>query len=142
VKNAATRISGVTRRAATLVNGGILTSARLCPRSPSMARNAQMRASREAKSTSGATARSTAVGVIARQIPSIKKGSVSLETPTMRYLETVRDMYPAAMVAQFSSNVNQLSTLTTSSSRVHSRRTRGVLGSLMNCKAIYNNMYH
>ena len=26
-------------------------------------------------------------------------------------------------------------------SRVHSRRTRGVLGSLMNCKAIYNNMY-
>ena len=30
-------------------------------------------ASREAKSTSGATARSTAVGVIALQIPSIKK---------------------------------------------------------------------
>jgi len=133
VRNEDIHISGVIRRAATLVNGGILTFALRFLPSPSTGKNAQMRASKGARFTSGATERLTLAGATAPLTPSIKRGSANKATVTMLFSETVKDMFRVAMGDRFSSNVNPPFSLTTSSSRAHSRRTPGVLGSPMNC---------
>merc|ERR1712130_903985 len=77
--------------------------------------------------------RLTAVGDIVPLIPSIKKGNVNKAMVTMLSLETVKDMFLAATVGQSSSNVNQLSSLTSSFSLAHSRKMLGVSGCRMNC---------
>jgi len=137
VRSEAILISGAIRKAVTLVNGGTQIFVLHFQVSPSMARSAQMSVSRGVKSISGATERLTGVGVTALLILSIKRGNANKVTVTMPSLETARDMYLAATADRFSSNVNQPSTLTTSCSRVHSRRMRGVLGSQMNCNKYF-----
>jgi len=133
VRREAILISGAIRRAATLVNGGIQTFVLHFQVSPSMARSALMSVNRGVKFISGATERLTGDGDTALLILSIKRGSANKVTVTTLSLETAKDMYLAATADQFSSSVNQLSTLTTSYSRVHSRRMHGVSGSQMNC---------
>jgi len=133
VRSEAILISGAIRRAATLVNGGIPTSVLHFQQSHNMGRSAQMRVNRGEKFISGATERLTAVGDIVPLIPSIKKGNVNKAMVTMLSLETVKDMFLAATVGQSSSNVNQLSSLTSSFSLAHSRKMLGVSGCRMNC---------
>merc|ERR1712192_305723 len=140
VRREATLISGAIRRAATLVNGGIQTFVLHFQVSLSMARSALMSVNRGVKFISGATERLTGDGDTALLILSIKRGSANKVTVTTLSLETAKDMYPAATEDLFFSSVYQLSTLTTSYSRVHSRRMHGVSGSQMNCNKCVTQM--